>query len=170
MLTIRKAQSRDVPELYRLINHYAAERVLLPRTLADLHENLGEFTVAEDNGKLLGCGALKLYSRETAEIRSLCVVAELKSNGVGRKIARHLLAEAEGSGLRTVFAMTLTPAFFEKLGFRQVPRANFPSKIRRDCLRCERYATCNETAVTLDMVPRHGSEVERIPETAEVAG
>lgn len=166
MLTIRKADLRDVPELHQLINHYAAERVMLPRTLADLYEHLGEFTVAEENGKLLGCGALKFYSREIAEIRSLCVEVRLKSNGVGRKIAQSLLSDAERFGLKTVFALTVAPAFFGKLGFREVPRENFPTKVRRDCLRCELYATCNEKAVALELVPRQALEAEYACEAA----
>lgn len=169
LLTTRKAELSDVPELYRLINHYAAERVTLPRTLTDLYENVWEFTVAEENGKLLGCGALKFYSQEIAEVRSLCVDARLRSNGVGRKIAQSLLLEAERFGLKTVFALTVAPAFFGKLGFREVPRESFPTKVWRDCLRCERYAACNEKAVALELVPRHKPEAECSAETAGVS-
>jgi len=169
LLTIRKAELRDVPELHQLINQYAAERVMLPRTLPDLYENVWEFTVAEENGKLLGCGALKFYSRETAELRSLCVEAALRANGVGRKIAQCLLEQAERFGLKTVFALTVTPAFFEKLGFREVPRASFPTKVWRDCLRCERYSACNERAVALELVPRHTPEAECAAETTGVS-
>jgi len=164
--TIRKAELRDVPELHQLINHYAAEHVLLPRTLDDLYEHLGEFTVAEENGELLGCGALKLYSRELAEIRSLCVEARLKSNGVGRKIAQSLLSDAERLGLKTVFALTVAPAFFGKLGFREVAREQFPTKVWQDCLRCELYTACNEKAVAIDLVPRQTLEAEYACESA----
>jgi amino-acid N-acetyltransferase len=169
LLTIRKAELRDVPQLYQLINHYAAERVTLPRSLADLYENLWEFTVAEEDGKLLGCGALKFYNQEIAELRSLCVEVRLKSNGVGRRIAQSLLSEAERFGLKTVFALTVAPAFFGKLGFREVPRESFPDKVWRDCLSCERYAACNEKAVALDLVLRPTPEAEYARETAGVS-
>ncbi len=33
-----------------MINRYAAERLMLPRTLAELYEGLGEFLVAEEKG------------------------------------------------------------------------------------------------------------------------
>ena len=160
MLTIRKAELRDVPALHQLISHYAAERVLLPRTSEDISEHIEEFTVAEENGKLLGCGGLKFYSREIAEVRSLCVEARLKSNGVGKKIAQRLLSDAERAGLKTVFALTVAPEFFGKLGFREVPRENFPVKVWEDCLRCELYTACNEKAVALDLVPRQTLEAE----------
>ena len=170
-MTIRKAKLIDVPEIHRLINHYAEERIMLPRTLTDLYENVWGFTVvAEEDGKLLGCGALKLYNQEVAEIRSLCVDESLKTKGIGRGIMEELLNEAEVFGLKTVFALTVAPAFFEKLGFREVPRERFPTKVWRDCLRCERYTCCNEKAVTLELVDRPSKLSESAAEEAEVSG
>ncbi len=169
-MTIRKAKLTDVPTIHRLVNHYAVERIMLPRTLTDLYENVWEFTVVSvDDDKLLGCGALKLYNQEVAEIRSLCVDESLKSKGIGREIMEALLDEAEAFGLKTVFALTVAPAFFEKLGFRDVPRERFPTKVWRDCMRCERYTCCNEKAVTLELVDRPAKQPESTIESAEVA-
>jgi amino-acid N-acetyltransferase len=168
-LTIRKAKLSDVAELHRLINHYAGERIMLPRTLTDLYENVWEFSIAEEDGRLLGCGALKLYNQEVAEIRSLCVDETLKSKGIGREIADELLNEAEAFGLKTVFALTVAPAFFEKLGFREVPRERFPTKVWRDCLSCNRYSNCNEKAVTMELADRPDKLSETANEAAEVS-
>ena len=107
-LTICKAKLIDVPDIHRLINHYAAERIMLPRTLTDLYENVWEFTVvAEEQGKLLGCGALKLYNQEVAEIRSLCVDESLKSKGIGREVMEELLDEADAFGQERVLDLDL---------------------------------------------------------------
>ena len=168
-MTIRKAKLTDVPDIHWLINHYADERILLPRTLADLYENTWEFTVAEDEGDLVGCGALKLYNQEVAEIRSLCVDEMRKSEGIGRELAEELLNEAEAYGLKTVFALTIAPTFFTKLGFHEVPRERFPTKVWHDCLRCERYACCNERALTLELADRPTSLGEPSTEMAEVS-
>jgi amino-acid N-acetyltransferase len=169
-LTIRKAKLTDVPDIHRLINHYAEERIMLPRTLTDLYENVWGFTVvAEEDGHLLGCGALKLYSQDVAEIRSLCVDETCKSKGVGRQIMDALLAEAESFGLKTVFALTVAPVFFEKMGFHEVPRERFPTKVWRDCLRCDRYTCCNEKAVTMELVDRPSLFGESATEAAEVS-
>ena len=154
MLNIRKAELRDVPELYRLINDYAKEHLLLPRTLTDLYEKVWEFTVAEEDGNLLGCGALKFYNQEIAEVRSLCVDRGLKRRGIGQKLTEVLLEEADRFGLKTVFALTVAPQFFSKLGFRETSRERFPTKVWRDCLRCELYNACNEKAVSLDLATR----------------
>ena len=170
-MTIRKAKLADVPDIHRLISHYAEERIMLPRTLTDLYENVWEFTVvAEEEAKLVGCGALKLYSQDVAEIRSLCVDENRKSKGVGREIMEELLDEAEAFGLKTVFALTIAPGFFEKMGFREVPRERFPTKVWRDCLRCERYTCCTEKAVTLELADRQAKLRESAGEAAEVSG
>ena len=169
-MTIRKAKLNDVPDIHRLINHYAEERIMLPRTLTDLYENVWEFTVVtEEESKLAGCGALKLYNQEVAEIRSLCVDETLKSKGVGRDVMEALLDEAESFGLKTVFALTLAPGFFEKLGFREVPRERFPTKVWRDCLRCDRYTCCSEKTVTLELADRPSKLGESAAEAAEVS-
>jgi amino-acid N-acetyltransferase len=168
-LSIRKAKLNDVPDIHRLINHYAEERIMLPRTLTDIYENVWEFTVSESEGKLLGCGALKLYNQEVAEIRSLCVDETLKSTGIGREVMEELLNEAEAFGLKTVFALTVAPAFFQKLGFHEVPRERFPTKVWRDCLRCERYTCCNEKAVTMELVDRPTKIGDSAAEAAEVS-
>jgi amino-acid N-acetyltransferase len=159
-LNIRKAELRDVPALFNLMNRYVAERVLLPRPLGNLYEDVWEFTVAEEDGTLLGCGALKFYNQELAEIRSLCVGAPLKSKGVGRMLTAALLDEAERYRLKTVFALTVVAAFFEKLGFQKAPRERFPIKVYEDCLGCPKYSCCDEIAVSYELAWRHTEEAE----------
>ncbi len=154
MLSIRKAEPQDVPAIHELVHHYAAKRVLLPRPLREIYEDVWEFTVAEDDGKVLGCGAIKLYSADLAEIRSLSVLPGLPGRGVGRALLESLLDEAEGLHLRTVFALTLVPGFFAKLGFREVLRDTLPMKVWRDCLQCEKYFSCDEKTLVLDLASR----------------
>lgn len=154
MLTIRKAELRDVTALYELISHYADEDVMLPRPMMELYENVWEFTVAEDDGRVMGCGALKFYSSDLAEIRSLGVAPGLAGKGVGRAIVDCLLEEAESFQLKTVFVLTLVPGFFEKLGFRGVGRETLPMKVWRDCLHCAKYFTCDEKTLILELAAR----------------
>ncbi len=158
LLTIRKARLSDVPAIFQLINFYVQEQVVLPRTASELYEHIWEFTAAEQDGALIGCGGLKFYSAELAEIRSLCVSAEIKSKGVGRAIVESLLREAEESGLKRVFALTTSPGFFSKLGFTEASRETLPVKIWRDCLHCTKYFNCIERTFVLDL-PRKAEGV-----------
>ena len=168
VLTIRKAELRDVPAIFRLVSHYVAERVMLPRSVAELYENVWEFTVAEEDGEILGCGGLKFYSAEVAEIRSLCVAPGLQKGGVGRSLTESVLREAEHYSLKTVFALTLVPVFFEKMGFHEVPREILPMKVWRDCVHCDRYFQCDEKTMLLDL-PKRAVDVEAVRETSEVS-
>ena len=171
-MIIRKAELQDIPALYDLINRFARHRVMLPRTVDDLRENVWGFTVAEDAGRVVGCGALKLYSRQLAEIRSLCVAPGLKSHGVGSALVETLLDEAEGHGVKNIFALTLVPAFFRKCGFRETRREKFPLKMSQDCARCELASVCTEKTVTLELAARRARRPVRVelqPATA-VAG
>jgi amino-acid N-acetyltransferase len=154
MPIIRQAESRDVPSLLRMINGYAEERLLLPRSADDLRKNIGDFIVAEERGKVVACGALKLYDREIAEIRSLCVAPGRKSSGLGRAVTERLLSQAEERRLKTVFALTVAPEFFTKCGFQEAPRQNFPIKIWRDCLFCPKFFHCDEKTMAIDLEAR----------------
>ncbi len=160
MLSIRKAELKDVPALFEMINHYAAEGIMLRRTLTELYECVREFLVAEEDGKVVACGALKFYAADLAEIRSLCVAPGLKSRGLGRALIEELLNAAEQYQLSTVFALTTSPDFFSKCGFREMARERFPMKIWRDCLRCEKYFHCDEKTMVIDLPVQRASETE----------
>ena len=83
--------------------------------------------------------------------------------------ADRLIREADGFGVKTVFALTMSPEFFEKLGFRESPKERFPTKVWRDCLRCDRFSCCNEKAVTLELAGRPAALAESTPEAAQVS-
>jgi amino-acid N-acetyltransferase len=55
-----------------------------------------------------------------------------------------------------VFALTLEPKFFEKLGFSTVERGDLPMKVWSDCARCPKQQECDEVAVakTLEGTPQ----------------
>src|SRR6202171_688028 len=70
----RKAILPDADQIHQLIAGYSADGTLLPRTLAELCENVRDFVVLEDSGRIIGCGALHLYGTHLAELRSITVV------------------------------------------------------------------------------------------------
>jgi amino-acid N-acetyltransferase len=148
---LRKARLSDVPVLFKLIHQYAAEEIMLPRAMPELYENIWEFTVAEKDTHVIACGALRLYNEEVAELRSLCVDPQQKTAGLGRAVANQLMHEAKGLGLKRVFALTMVPGFFSKMGFYPVERGALPQKVWRDCLQCEKYFRCDEVAMVFDL-------------------
>ncbi len=69
----RKAILPDVEHIHGIIRSYSGNGTLLPRTLAEMCENMRDFVVVEDDGQIIGCGALHLYGMHLAEIRSIAV-------------------------------------------------------------------------------------------------
>jgi amino-acid N-acetyltransferase len=144
---VRKAVIRDIRNLLSLINSYAANGIMLPRTEFEMSENIRDFSVAYDGNTLVGCGALHFYTPTVAEVRSLAVLPEAKQHGVGRKIVESLEHEARENDLESIFAFTYVPGFFARLGFAEVERGELPLKAWKDCLRCPKFQNCDEIAV-----------------------
>ncbi len=146
-MTLRKAIMRDIPEILGLINGYANQGIMLPRTEFELAEGIRDFVVAEESGSLRGCGALHFYTPAAAEVRSLGVLPTEKGRGIGRLIVEELEKEARHFGLESIFAFTYVPGFFGQLGYAQVDRGLLPQKAWKDCLRCPKFQNCDEIAV-----------------------
>jgi amino-acid N-acetyltransferase len=155
-LPARKAVMRDIPTILALINGYAAQGIMLPRTEFEMSEAIRDFTVVERAGAFLGCGALHFYSPTVGEIRSLAV--REKAHGAGRHLVEALLAEAQIYELDAVFAFTYVVEFFNKVGFHVVERGMLPLKAWKDCLRCPKFHACDETAMLRILRPEHWCE------------
>lgn len=147
LLTVRKAAMRDIPPILDLINSYAAEGIMLPRTEFEMSENVRDFSVVFADKQLVGCGALHFYTPTTAEVRSLAVRPGLKTQGIGRALTQALEAEARENELDLMFTFTYVPGFFRKLGFVEVERGELPLKAWKDCLRCPKFHCCDEIAM-----------------------
>src|SRR6201993_2612226 len=91
----RKASLPDAQQIHELIRNYSSDGTLLPRTLAEICENVRDFVVLEDQGRIIGCGALHLYGVHLAEIRSITVDPSRQSGGGGGRLVKALLAQAE---------------------------------------------------------------------------
>jgi amino-acid N-acetyltransferase len=149
---VRPAALADVPQLETLIAPYVATGDLLPRSNYDLCRHIKEYVVAEGpDGTIVGCGSLKVYSRELGEIAGLAVHPDAQGSGVGRALTETLVAQARASGLSEVLALTRKPTFFLKLGFESSDKEHFPLKVWADCARCPRQNCCDEIAVVLKL-------------------
>ena len=107
--------------------------------------------VAEVGGEFAGCGALAIVWSDMAEVRSIAVDPKFQKLGLGKQLARALIANAEELGLPKVMAFTYVTGFFESLGFEVVEHASLPHKVFNDCLNCPKFHCCDETAVLLTL-------------------
>jgi amino-acid N-acetyltransferase len=162
-LHARKALLPDAGGIHRLIQEFSHEGLLLPRTLAEICENVRDFTVIEDEQGVIACGALHLYGPHLAEIRSIAVSRERQRGGVGSRLIQALLQEAEEHRTEQVCLFTRAPQFFLRLGFVAVPHQSLPDKIYKDCQTCPMFTKCDETP----MVYANGKPPEAILRWAE---
>jgi amino-acid N-acetyltransferase len=146
-LTIRKAKIADIRSIHRLINEYAKKGEMIPRSLNDLYENIRDVFVCEDGGDIKGACALHILWEDLAEIRSLSVKPDSQGAGIGRRLVRACMKEAEKLGIKRIFALTYHADFFKKIGFAEIDKSELPQKIWGECLRCPKFPECDETAV-----------------------
>ena len=152
---IRKARMSDVKGIHGLIAEYARKGDMLPRSLADIYENLRDYFVfEEDDGALVGSAAIHIMWEDLAEVRSLAVREGKMRRGVGTQLVESCISEAIMLGIGRVFALTYKPGFFEKLGFHIVDKAELPQKIWTDCLKCSKFPDCDEVALVADFSGR----------------
>ncbi|MFI5239113.1 MAG: GNAT family N-acetyltransferase [Gemmatimonadales bacterium] len=147
-ITLRPARASDIDGITSLVNSYAAESIMLYRSPESVRVTLHDFVVAVGmDGAVMACGALKEYSPSLAEVASVAVAREAHGLGLGTAIVGEVERLARKRGVDELFALTLTPKFFESAGYVLADRALYPEKIRRDCLKCPRRIRCNEYCV-----------------------
>lgn len=148
---IRPAAIGDVPYIHHLLEIYAAQGNLLPRTMSELYRHLRDFFVVEIDGKVAGCGALEIFTENLGEVRSLVVDDAFKGRGFGRLLVERIIEEARVIGLKRLMALTYVAPFFHKLGFNTVPKDTLPEKVWGICVKCYKYNNCDETAVLMEL-------------------
>jgi amino-acid N-acetyltransferase len=153
MLT-RRATLPDAVEIHELIGNYSGSGALLPRSINEICENIRDFVVVEDEGRIIGCGALHLYGMHLAEVRSITTDPAAQGKGAGIKVVKALLEEAKQQQVGCVCLFTRIPDFFAKMGFVIVPREDLPDKMYKDCMRCPRLHMCDEVAMAIGEVPK----------------
>ncbi|MFJ2173694.1 amino-acid N-acetyltransferase [Streptomyces sp. NPDC087851] len=136
-LTVRRARTRDVPAIRRLVDPYVSEGILLDKAPVTLYEDIQEFWVAERDAdaSVIGCGALHVMWEDLAEVRTLAVDPAVKGAGAGHLLLDKLLETARWLGVRRVFCLTFEVEFFAKRGFEEIGETPVGRDVYRELLR-----------------------------------
>jgi len=117
-LTIRPALPADVRGINRLVEPMTHTGILLGKDLVSYYEAIQEFLVAvDDEGMVVGCGALHVMWEDLAEVRTLAVSDAQRGTGLGHRLLDALLDRALQLGLSRVFCLTFEVEFFTRHGF-----------------------------------------------------
>ncbi len=144
---LRKASLKDVPNIRKLVNRCASGGTVLPVGIYDVYESTRDFTVYEEDRRVVGVCSLKIVWEDLAELRSLCVEENYRGKAIGSQLVNAILLEAKELELKKVFALTTSPVFFSKLKFTEIDKGTLPHKIWHDCVKCIKFPNCDEVAM-----------------------
>ena len=132
---VRGAKTSDIKKIRLIVDTYASERKLLSKETVTLYENVQEFTVAEVNGEVIGCGALHVLWEDLAEVRTVAVIKEWQGKKVGHEILENILSKAKELGVKKVFCLTFETKFFGAHGFTEIQGAPVEPDVYAQLLR-----------------------------------
>lgn len=148
MIHYTKANLSNVEQMQVLVQPYVDDGTILERSADEIATNIRSYTLAFDHETLIGFSALHIHTVKLAEIRSLIVDGNFRDMGVGKELVSLGLSEGKKLGLKEVLVLTYKQAFFEKLGFVEIPKESLPEhKIWADCIKCKHFPLCNEVSL-----------------------
>ncbi len=150
---VRRAVVDDLPAILRLL-----EQAGLPRDGAADH--LAGFLVAEEELRVIGCGALERYG-SAALLRSVAIDPAARRGGLGTRIVQALLEIARREDFDTITLLTTTAGeFFPRFGFRRIERSDVPGAVVPSK---EFQGACpsSATIMRLDLTPAGSREGSR---------
>jgi len=163
---IRPATEADVPGILAIVNGYAAQNLMLPRTTEQIRRVLHWFLVAEHEGRIVGCGSNVELTPRLTELRSLAVAPEFRNTGLGRRLVDALIAKASEAGYDQICALTLSEGFFNRCGFATVDRWAISPKIWHECIYCPKFDACDEIAVLMNLTEPQTALKQITPEVS----
>ena len=133
-MLVRRARTADVPAIKAIVDVYAGSgRKLLAKELVTLYEDVQDFRVAvDDDGTVIGCGALHVLWADLGEIRTLAVHPECRGRRIGAALLDELIATARELGLGRLFALTFHTDFFARHGFVEIEGTPVDSVVDMD--------------------------------------
>jgi amino-acid N-acetyltransferase len=169
-ITVRPATAQDISAIVTMVNRFAAQNVMLPRTEASVQQTLSDWLVAVDADdvdaddvdtdnvstidKVAGCGSLVALTDQLVEIRSLAIHEDYQGQGIGGKLVLALVEIAREQEYEQICALTLRSSFFEHLGFEVVDRWSISPKVWQACIYCAKFHHCDEVAVLMPLVDK----------------
>jgi amino-acid N-acetyltransferase len=130
--TVRRAVRVDAPAILDLVTQYAAQGLMLPRSLEQVASRIDNYVVATDAaGHVLACAALEEYSPSLAEVSSVAVAPAHHGRGLGSQVVLGVERLARARDIEELFALSLTDNFFLSLSYETTTISRYPEKLAR---------------------------------------
>ena len=134
-LIVRSARTSDIKAIRAIIDTYVLGRRLLAKETVTLYETVQEFTVAEIDGEVVGCGALHVLWEDLAEVRTVAVLEKMRGHGVGNAIIENIVDRARLIGIERIFCLTFETEFFSRNGFSVIEGTPVEPEVYQQLLR-----------------------------------
>jgi len=134
-VVVRPAKTSDIKKIRKIVDSFAEQRRLLSKETVTLYEGVQEFTVAEVDGEIVGCGALHVLWEDLAEVRTVAVIESMHGKGIGHEILENILRRAKEIGVKKVFCLTFETNFFGAHGFTEIQGAPVEPDVYAQLLR-----------------------------------
>jgi len=134
-VVVRAAKTSDIKKIRKIVDSFAEQRRLLSKETVTLYEAVQEFTVAEIDGEIVGCGALHVLWEDLAEVRTVAVIESMHGKGIGHEILENILRRAKDIGVKKVFCLTFETKFFGAHGFTEIQGAPVEPDVYTQLLR-----------------------------------
>ena len=144
--TVRRAVRADAGSILELVSQYAAQGLMLPRTLEQIASRIDNYVVVADtDGRVVACAALEEYSPSLAEVSSVAVAPSHHGQGLGSQVVLGVERLARARDIEELFALSLTDNFFLSLSYAATTISRYPEKLAR-------YDTLSKSGV--EIVPK----------------
>ncbi|QFY42858.1 amino-acid N-acetyltransferase [Candidatus Methylospira mobilis] len=116
---MRAAHIDDLQGMLELIRPLEETGILLKRSQKDLEYDIGNFSVIERDGSIIGCAALHLFPEDNmAELACLAIHPDYRSETQGERLLRYLELKASVLGIGILFVLTTQALhWFREMGF-----------------------------------------------------
>lgn len=132
---VRPARTSDIKAIRSIIDTYVLGRRLLAKETVTLYETVQEFTIAEFEGEIVGCGALHVLWEDLAEVRTVAVLESMRGKGVGNAIIDNIVNRARALGVARIFCLTFETDFFRRNGFDVIEGTPVEPEVYQQLLR-----------------------------------
>ena len=119
-VVVRPAKTSDIKKIRKIVDSFSEQRRLLSKETVTLYEGVQEFTVAEIDGEVVGCGALHVLWEDLAEVRTVAVKKDYHGKGIGHLILENIIDRAKVVGVKRIFCLTFETKFFGSHGFNEI--------------------------------------------------
>ncbi len=117
-------------QILTLIQPFVEQGKILPRTKAQINDQLDDFVLLFDNDQLVACAGLKdCKEGSMGEIYSLAVARQAQNTGLSADLLDKIMLKAQQEKFSKIFALTkYGTQWFVKNGFTQMNISDLPSK------------------------------------------